>query len=103
MIKVSVFYPAGENTTFNMDYYCNTHTPMIREKFGAACKGIAIEQGVAGGAPGAPPAFVIVCHLSFDSIADFQTAFAPHAATIMGDIPNYTNIEPIVQISEVIL
>ena len=32
--------------------------------------------------------------------AAFQAAFAPHAATIMGDIPNYTNVQPVIQISE---
>ena len=31
----------------------------------------------------------------------FETAFAPHAQAIMGDIPNYTNIQPTIQISEV--
>jgi uncharacterized protein (TIGR02118 family) len=42
-----------------------------------------------------------MCHLYFDSIEAFQTAFGPQAQAIMGDIPNYTDIQPIVQISEV--
>jgi hypothetical protein len=33
----------------------------------------------------------------------FQQAFAPHVAEIMGDIPNYTNTTPVLQISEVTL
>jgi hypothetical protein len=33
----------------------------------------------------------------------FQKAFGPHAGEILGDIPNYTNIKPIVQVSEVTL
>ncbi len=40
-------------------------------------------------------------HLYFDSVEEFQTAFTPHAAEIMADIPNYTNIQPVIQISEV--
>jgi uncharacterized protein (TIGR02118 family) len=40
-------------------------------------------------------------HLYFDSVADFQSAFGPHAKTIMADIPNYTDIQPTIQVSEV--
>ncbi|HEY4040431.1 MAG TPA: EthD family reductase [Rhodopila sp.] len=101
MIKVSVLYPAGENTKFDMAYYCNKHMPMARDKFGAACKGMSIEEGVAGGAPGTPPAYVAMGHFLFDSAADFQAAMAPHAAELMGDIPNYSSVQPVIQISEV--
>jgi hypothetical protein len=31
----------------------------------------------------------------------FQAAFAPHSKEIMGDIPNYTNLQPIIQVSEI--
>jgi uncharacterized protein (TIGR02118 family) len=40
-------------------------------------------------------------HLYFDSATDFQAAFGPHADAIMADIPNYTDIQPTIQISEV--
>jgi uncharacterized protein (TIGR02118 family) len=40
-------------------------------------------------------------HLYFDSPAAFAESFGPHAPTILGDIPNYTDIQPLVQISEV--
>ena len=101
MIKVSVLYPAGADTKFDMDYYCKSHMPMVGEKLGAACKKMAVEQGVAGGAPGAPPTYAAMGHLYFDSVGDFQAAFAPHASTIMADIPNYTTVQPVIQISEV--
>ena len=101
MIKVSVLYPAGADTKFDMDYYCKSHMPMVGEKLGAACKKMAVEQGVAGGAPGAPPTYAAMGHLYFNSVGDFQAAFAPHASTIMADIPNYTNVQPVIQISEV--
>jgi uncharacterized protein (TIGR02118 family) len=74
---------------------------MVRQKLGAACKGMAVEHGVAGGAPGTPPSFVAMGHLLFDSADAFQQAFGPHADEIMGDIPNYTKIQPVIQISEI--
>ncbi|MFN0108843.1 MAG: EthD family reductase [Blastocatellia bacterium] len=101
MIKVSVFYPNEADKSFDLDYYCNKHIPLVQEKLGAACKQIAVEAGLGGGAPGSPAAFVAMGHMYFDSVEAFQQAFGPHSAEIMGDIPNYTAIQPTIQISEV--
>jgi uncharacterized protein (TIGR02118 family) len=101
MIKVSVLYPNNEGARFDIDYYCTKHLPMVRQKLGAACKGAAVEQGIAGATPGSRPAFIAMGHLYFDSIQAFQTAFGPHAEAIMADIPNYTDIQPTIQLSDV--
>ena len=101
MIKLSVLYPDGAGKKFDIDYYCNRHIPMVREKLGAAVKGAAVEHGLSGGAPGSRPAYVAMGHLYFDSVEAFQAAFGPHAPAIMADIPNYTDIEPVIQLSEV--
>ena len=101
MIKVSVLYPNKTDSKFDMNYYVSRHMPMVQQKLGSACKSMAVEQGIAGGAPGAPATYVAMGHLYFDSTDSFQTAFTPHASAIMGDIPNYTDIEPIIQISDV--
>jgi uncharacterized protein (TIGR02118 family) len=101
MIKVSVLYPAGDGSKFDMDYYCKSHMPMVQQKLGAACKSVAVEQGLGGGAPGSSPTYAAMGHLYFDSVAEFQAAFAPHTTAIMADVPNYTNIQPLIQVSEV--
>jgi uncharacterized protein (TIGR02118 family) len=101
MIKISVFYPSEEGKGFDMEYYCNKHIPMVREKLGVRCKGVAVEQGLGGAEPGSRATFVAMGHLYFDSVEAFQSAFGPHAEAIMGDIPNYTDIRPTIQISEV--
>jgi uncharacterized protein (TIGR02118 family) len=101
LIKVSVLYPNTARCKFDMHYYVNQHMPMVQQKLGPACKRMAVEEGIAGGAPGAAPTYVAMGHLYFDSTDAFQTAFAPHAQAIMADIPNYTNTQPTIQISEV--
>ena len=101
MIKVSVFYPYGDGKKFDMGYYCSKHIPMIRELLGASCKRTDVEQGLAGAVPGTRPTYSAMCHLYFDSVDAFQNAYAPHAKVIMGDMPNYTDIRPIIQLSEV--
>lgn len=102
MIKVSVFYPNSAGATFDMAYYTSKHMPMVQKKV-TTCKGISAEKGVAGGTPGSQPTYIAVGHLLFDSVAAFQSGFGPHAEEILADIPNYTNMQPIIQVSEITL
>ena len=101
MIKVSVFYPNSPGSSFNMDYYLTRHMPMVGEKLGSACKSIAVEEGLAGLPPGTAAPYSAICHLGFDSVQAFEAAFGQHGETIVADIPNYTNVQPVIQISGV--
>jgi uncharacterized protein (TIGR02118 family) len=103
MIKVTVLYPNGSGAKFDMNYYVTKHMPLVRERCTPECRSIAAEGGVGGGAPGSPAPYIAVGHLTFDSVAAFQKAFTPHMSEIMGDIPNYTNTSPVIQISEITL
>jgi uncharacterized protein (TIGR02118 family) len=101
MIKISVFYPNEEGKRFDMEYYCKNHIPMVQQNLGAQCKGAAVEEGLGGAEPGSRPTYVAMGQLYSDSAEEFQAAFGPRARAIMGDIPNYTDIRPMIQISEV--
>jgi uncharacterized protein (TIGR02118 family) len=101
MIRVSVLYPQSDGAKFDWNYYLAKHVPLVREKLGKALKGITVEKGLAGGPPGTPPSFLALCHLSFDSVDAFQAVFAANGAPLMADVPNYSSIQPTVQISEV--
>lgn len=103
MIIVSVLYPSGVGSKFDMDYYLQRHIPMVQRRLGAPLKRVAVERGLAGGAPGAPPPYLAAAHLYFESVEAFQSAFAPHAEPILSDVPNYTNTTPLIQIGEVSL
>jgi uncharacterized protein (TIGR02118 family) len=101
MIKVSVFYPNSEGSKFDLDYYVSKHMPMVESEVGPALQGMSVDAGLAGGAPGAPAPYACIGHLLFNSVEAFQTSFGPKAGVIMADIPNYTDIAPVMQISEV--
>lgn len=103
MITVSVLYPNGPGSKFDIDYYLKRHMPMVQQRLGAPLRRVAVERGLAGGAPGAPPPFLAAAHLHFESVEAFQAAFGPHAEHILADVPNYTNTTPVIQISEVSL
>ena len=101
MIKVTVFYPNQQGKRFDMDYYCAKHMPMVQQKLGAACKGVAVEQGLSGMAPGSAPTYIAVSHMYFGSVEEFHAAFGAHAEAFARDVPNYTDIQPVIEISEV--
>ena len=103
MIKVSVMYPNTPGCKFDHAYYANQHMPMVKRKLGDACKSYTVDKGLAGGTPGAQATYVGMCHIFCDTVESFQTAFGPHAQEIMADIPNYTNLTPVIQISEVVV
>ena len=101
MIRVSVLYPGGEGSTFDMDDYCARHMALVRRLLSPALKGVEVEKGIGGLEAGSPPPYLAMGHLLFESAQAFQSAFEPNAMAIIGDIPNYTNSRPTIQISEV--
>jgi uncharacterized protein (TIGR02118 family) len=103
MIKVSVLYPNEEGKRFDVEYYCNKHIPMVQKMLGTALKNSAVERGLGGVEPGSRAPYIAMAHMCFDSIEAFQTAFGPHAGSIAADMPNYTDVQPTVQISEVMM
>jgi uncharacterized protein (TIGR02118 family) len=70
---------------------------------GSACLFYTVDRGLAGRAPGEPAAYVSMCHIYADSVESYQAAFERSAKEILGDIPNYTDIAPVLQISEVVV
>ena len=103
MIKVSVMYPNTPGARFNHEYYANKHMPLVKQRMGAACKFYTVDKGLSGGAPGSPATYIGMCHIYADSVESFQKGFGPHAEEILGDIPNYTDLAPVMQMSEVVV
>ncbi len=103
MIKVSVMYPYAAGARFDHAYYRDTHMPMVTQWLGAACLYYTVDKGISGGAPGSAPVYVAKCDFVCTSVEAFQAARAPHAQEIRSDLANYTDIQPVVQISEVVV
>lgn len=102
MIKVSILYPAGEGKTFDMNYYVTKHMPLVKELLGDSLKALGIDKPISGRGPNDPAPYMAIGHLYFETVAAYQNSMAPHRERIVGDIPNYTNITPTIQISEVL-
>jgi uncharacterized protein (TIGR02118 family) len=94
MIRVSVTYPSGEGSTFDHDYYKATHVPLVNSVWKPLSS--EIDRGLQGPSVGA-------VHFTFPDMAAFEAAMAdPGTANVMADVANYTNIAPVIQISEIV-
>jgi uncharacterized protein (TIGR02118 family) len=103
MIRVTVSYPNQSGARFDLDYYMKKHMPMVQEllsKFGMS--GYSVSKGLGGFAPGSPAEFMITAQLKIDTLENLQAGMAAQSATILADIPNYTDIQPHIQIDEVL-
>ena len=103
MIKVTVLYPNTPGVRFDHGYYKDKHMPMVKARMGDHCRSYTVDRGMAGFPPGSPAPYVAMCHIFCDSVEAFQAGFGPHIREINGDLPNYTDAVPVVQISDVVV
>lgn len=103
MIKVSVLYHNTPGARFDHAYYRNKHMPLIKSRMGSGLKYYTVDKGLAGGAPDAPATYVGMCHLMCDSLEAYQSSFGPYAQELTADIRNFTDVTPVIQISEVVV
>ena len=102
MFRVSVLYAQKKGARFDHDYYAKKHLPFLRKKlepFGLVRA--EIEKGLPGG-NGEPPLFVAACHMIFGTISQFEQGIGAVGGELTADVPNYTDITPQVQLSEMV-
>ena len=82
MTRISFLYPNRKDARFDMDYDVEKHMPWSIALLSAqpGFKGVSVERGLSGAAPGAAPEYVAVCHFLFESLDDFMAAVTPHLA-----------------------
>lgn len=99
MIVVSITYPANEGSRFDLDYYTGKHLPLVQARW-SEC-GLVETRVLRGiGAPGGgPAAYHLTALLAFSSEEAFARAGQQHGREIMGDIKNFTDTKPVVQLN----
>lgn len=102
LIKVSVMYPFAEGKTFDMAYYETKHMPMVAGYLGENLVKYTIEKGIASGIPNTPLPFMAIGTFYVKSLSDYQASIAPNRDAIRKDFANYTNITPVILVSEVV-
>jgi uncharacterized protein (TIGR02118 family) len=103
MFRVMVSYPNVAGAKFDLEYYLTRHMPMVQAKLtGHGLTGWSVDQGIAGGLPGTDAEFLIQAFLTFESVEAFERAMASEGAEILADIPNYTSIQPRIQVNKML-
>jgi uncharacterized protein (TIGR02118 family) len=102
MYKVSVMYPNQKGSRFDLEYYRTTHMALVEKHmkpFGLLRAEVL--RGISGGG-GQPAPYACIGNLYFDSPDGYEKGGATSGGVLRADIPNFTDVTPIRQISEVV-
>jgi len=102
LIKVSIMYPFAEGKTFDMEYYETKHMPMVAGFLGSNLVKYTIEKGFASGIPNTPLPFMAIGSFYVKDLSAYQAAIGPNRDAIRSDFSNYTNISPVILVSEIV-
>jgi uncharacterized protein (TIGR02118 family) len=99
MIRISAIYPNEAGSRFDAGYYQQRHEPFaigLLEPLGL--KGLRTALGEAG-LDGSAPSYWAISELHFTSREACDAALAACGTALFADIPNYTNVAPVLQVS----
>lgn len=99
-ITVTVMYPNTPGSKFDMDYYLGSHLELVGKLWGDRLLSARAVKGVGTADPDTPAPYQVMAILEVESVEVLQQMIGDHGEEVMGDIPNFTDVESIVQISE---
>src|ERR1700740_203508 len=93
MATLIVSYPSADGSSFDYDYYEANHLPLVKAAWSDA--GLVSAEGFKPADKTQP--FVMIAVLHFADEASIDAALAlPATAGVMGDIPKFTSISPLI-------
>ena len=100
MVLLSVLYPNQPGSRFDERYYLDKHIPLVRQRWDAmGLTDLRLLRGTATPDGGAAP-YRVLALLTFQSVEALQKAASAHGGEIFGDIPNFTDTQPVAQLNE---
>ena len=102
MIRVTALYRNAEGKHFDFDYYVNTHLPLARKRLSEfGLQKAEVLRGIEA-TDGGPAPYVCIALVEFSSLEGLKRGMEAHMEELLADVPNYTNIEPEIQINEIL-
>jgi uncharacterized protein (TIGR02118 family) len=95
---LTVLYPNKEGATFDFEYYLQQHIPMANGLLGREFK---VSKGKLS-AQGGPPQFLCSARMEIGTLAEFVPVLMQHVEALGNDIPNFTNVEPVILFEELL-
>ncbi len=103
LAKVTGIYRWSEEAHFDHDYYGTTHAKLTTELL-APLGLLRFESDRTVESTGPKPGSVVATsNAYFASLGEAKAALATAGAALGADLPNYTNIRPVLHISEVLV
>jgi uncharacterized protein (TIGR02118 family) len=100
MIVVSVAYPNDAGARFDERYYFEHHIPLVQQRWGGmGLEDVRVLRGLGTPDGGAAP-WRLMALLTWTSTEALQRAAAAHGEEVFGDIPNFTDVTPVLQVNE---
>jgi len=100
-ITITVLYPNTQGSRFDVDYFVNTHIPLVEVKWGGkGLTSVKLLKGAGTADPATPPPYQVITVLGFESLQAFGAAVKESGAEVIGDVANFTDVKPIVQIND---
>jgi uncharacterized protein (TIGR02118 family) len=102
MFKVSVMYPNQAGARFDIDYYRTRHMQLVRTHMQP--HGLVRTEVLKGlsGTAGQPAPYICIGNLYFETAEGYEKGIAASAGALRADIPNFTDVSPVRQISEIL-
>jgi uncharacterized protein (TIGR02118 family) len=98
MYIITISYPKSADSTFDFDYFRATHLPEVGRVFGPYGLGYASVLRGEQSVDGSDPAFFATTVLSFPTEDGARAAASSEGAKeLMADVPNFTNVTPVLQ------
>jgi uncharacterized protein (TIGR02118 family) len=102
MFRVSIIYPNSSGNKFDWQYYLEKHIVTVRKTLeGQGMVKSEVDRGIGSAQPGVPAPFIAIAHMYFDTVEAMQNCMSKGAG-MMADVPNFTNIQPQIQISQIV-
>lgn len=102
MIRISIFYP-NDGNKFDLSYYLSDHLGLVHKllkPYGLVRT--EVDRGLGTNIPNVKAPFIAIGHLYFNTVEELEQGMRTHDPDLAADIINFTNIRPIIQISEVL-
>lgn len=102
MSVLTIVYANTGTGRFDPVYYVEKHMKMAAKIWGDTVESITIIKGLAALPDGKPP-FHAILNVVFKSAGAMGLALSgPEMPTLLEDVVNYTDVTPVVQLSEVL-
>lgn len=99
-ITVTVMYPNTPGSKFDMDYYLGAHFDLVGKLWGDNLVSARAVKGLGTPDPDTPAPYQVMAILEFESMDVLNKMLEAHGGEILGDIPNFTDTSPVIQVSE---